>query len=308
MKMWLFRTLAIVAALLWVTASGISLAQTPPAPSTPPSSAAPTAPASNQPRAPGPMPFTRDEFLVANIVHTVWHEFGHALISLFNIPVLGREEDAVDDLATLLILRAPDRAAGVRMLEAVGWGWYLSFAGARGERPAYWAEHSLDLQRLYAIACLVYGSDPARNVTVADRVRLPPERRESCVEDYQQRLDSWQRVMARFLVTPPRASRRSAVHGAQGPRNRARVSVLWREPRAEFRELAAVLRRSGMIEAMARDIGQRVRLPRSIRLRIEHCDEPNAFWDADQHAVITCYEFLAFTDRLYREHQSRQVP
>src|SRR3954471_20788487 len=34
------------------------------------------------------------------------HEFGHALINAYDLPVLGREEDAADDLAVLLLIPA----------------------------------------------------------------------------------------------------------------------------------------------------------------------------------------------------------
>ena len=38
------------------------------------------------------------------LMHTLLHELGHALIDMHQIPVLGREEDAVDGLATLLLI------------------------------------------------------------------------------------------------------------------------------------------------------------------------------------------------------------
>ena len=44
------------------------------------------------------------EFVAGNALFTLGHELGHAVISEFNLPVLGREEDAADSFATLALL------------------------------------------------------------------------------------------------------------------------------------------------------------------------------------------------------------
>ncbi len=45
------------------------------------------------PKAPTPQGFTRDEVIVGGFVDALFHEFGHALFDILNIPVFGREED-----------------------------------------------------------------------------------------------------------------------------------------------------------------------------------------------------------------------
>src|SRR3954454_13912300 len=40
-------------------------------------------------------------FVIGNTLFTLTHELGHAVISEFRLPVLGREEDAADAFATL---------------------------------------------------------------------------------------------------------------------------------------------------------------------------------------------------------------
>ena len=51
----------------------------------------------------------------------LFHEIGHALINLWHIPVLGREEDAVDAFSTIFMTQVrpgrPDRALGRRLLQ-----------------------------------------------------------------------------------------------------------------------------------------------------------------------------------------------
>lgn len=49
-----------------------------------------------------------DQFALNNAIATVFHEAGHMLISEFSLPVLGREEDAADSLAVMLLLEGED--------------------------------------------------------------------------------------------------------------------------------------------------------------------------------------------------------
>src|SRR3954453_16695765 len=44
------------------------------------------------------------EFIIGNTLFTLTHELGHAVISEFQLPVIGREEDAADAFATLALL------------------------------------------------------------------------------------------------------------------------------------------------------------------------------------------------------------
>src|SRR3954469_1446355 len=44
------------------------------------------------------------EFIIGNTLFTLTHELGHAVISEFQLPVIGREEDAADALPTLALL------------------------------------------------------------------------------------------------------------------------------------------------------------------------------------------------------------
>jgi len=44
------------------------------------------------------------EFVAGNMLFVGFHEMGHALVNQLHLPVLGREEDAVDAFATLAML------------------------------------------------------------------------------------------------------------------------------------------------------------------------------------------------------------
>jgi hypothetical protein len=79
------------------------------------------------------------EFVVGNALFTLGHELGHAVVSEFNLPVLGREEDAVDAFATFALLHVgTDFTHGVLVDSAHG----LMLIGERDARmgvaPAFY--------------------------------------------------------------------------------------------------------------------------------------------------------------------------
>lgn len=118
------------------------------------------------------------------------HELGHALVDVLDLPVTGREEDAVDDLAGLILVRGEaEDAAFAAMLQ------FAAFSEDVEELP-FWDEHSLDEQRFYSVACLLYGSNPeAYEFLVADDM-LPEERAERCGEEYERKDRAWSALLA----------------------------------------------------------------------------------------------------------------
>lgn len=116
------------------------------------------------------------------------HEFAHALIADFNLPVLGKEEDAADSIATFVLLNVPEGVAFASDAAA----FWIAFSG-RQEPPQladYADVHSLDLQRADSVLCWVAGSGEAAYEEVAELELLPPERLESCPSEYAQLVDS----------------------------------------------------------------------------------------------------------------------
>ncbi len=55
------------------------------------------------------------EFVVGNVLFVATHEMGHAVISEMELPVLGRQEDAADDLAILTGLRVVANDFSIRV-------------------------------------------------------------------------------------------------------------------------------------------------------------------------------------------------
>jgi hypothetical protein len=125
------------------------------------------------------------------------HEFAHALIENFELPVLGKEEDAADSISTALLLEVPggdEYAADAA----------LFWAGLSGEQEShsvaeYADSHSLDIQRAYNILCWVAGSSEASYEEVAELEVLPASRLETCPDEYEQLVTSVERELEPHL-------------------------------------------------------------------------------------------------------------
>jgi len=124
------------------------------------------------------------------LIHTIFHEIGHALVEMFAFPILGKEEDAVDSLATVLLIEFFEggdemaiSAADLFDLESTD---YDEFS-----EQDFWDEHSLDAQRFYNTLCMVYGSDPVTHAGLVEQVEFTEERAELCVFEYEQISESW---------------------------------------------------------------------------------------------------------------------
>lgn len=118
------------------------------------------------------------------------HEWGHALIDLYDLPVLGKEEDAADALAAVFMTQFVKGGAEFSF-DAAKFFDALS-ARQRNLAPSdYWDEHSLDKQRAYAIVCWVAGASEEDYKTIQQFGILGEDRLRSCPAEYQQRVKSW---------------------------------------------------------------------------------------------------------------------
>lgn len=121
------------------------------------------------------------------------HEFTHALIHIYDLPVLGKEEDAADTLATLLLLKSPK---GDKLALGAAEFW-ADFSG-RQNPPAiadYADAHSLDLQRAYSIICDIAGSNQQRYDEINRAGLLPDGDIKQCPAQYQQDVKSFTQVL-----------------------------------------------------------------------------------------------------------------
>ena len=138
--------------------------------------------------------------VVGALMFVLLHETGHAAIGEFNIPAVGREEDAADQFAALAFVADPD---GQRLISGPLW-WFSLHAQRRSSQNTSWLgydmtdkrylyadEHGVDEQRYYNLMCLLYGTNPSVHQAMVEGGMLTPERAQRCPSEYQQIRRSW---------------------------------------------------------------------------------------------------------------------
>ena len=227
-------------------------------------------------------------FVTGNVVFTLFHEAGHALIHMLELPTLGREEDAADNLATLLMIgdpvsgRGKERGGNEELLFAAADGWAMLHerTKASGERQPFWDSHSLDQQRYHNVLCLIYGSNPETFVEVIDAEELPDERRAQCPEEYTKTADSWAQVLS------PHQKRFG--DGAKG-----KLKVLYDVPKTGPGTKARnMLKAMNLDKLLSRTIADEIALPSNLTLRFASCSDADAFYDPEKHEIVMCYELV----------------
>lgn len=137
-----------------------------------------------------------DYLVSGTLVFALMHELGHALIDVLALPIVGREEDAVDQLATILLLN--QGATGDSLaFGAVGW-FALNARTSPLDELAFADDHGLNQQRVYNIVCWIYGRDPERFPQVVEEGWLPEPRRQGCREEYLRLVRNWGRLLQPF--------------------------------------------------------------------------------------------------------------
>ena len=226
------------------------------------------------------------DYFVGNLLFVFYHELGHGLIHKLELPVLGREEDAADQLATLMLMDSGTDSVGGEPVLTAALGWFQSWQKRDGETEEadYWDEHSLDLQRYANIICLVYGSDPENYKDLIEDWDLPADRAESCPIDFESAAASWDGAMADVWVP----------EDAPPPENNGSFT-LTRMPAksAGTKAIAEYIADLQIFEAVVDDLNGSLVLPSPIKVVARDCDEENAFYDSETSEITMCYELLA---------------
>lgn len=215
-------------------------------------------------------------FFVGNIAWLVYHEFGHAMVSEFVIPVLGKEEDAVDSFATINMITDEDDPALETMIVDVIDAWF----GAGLYANLSYGEHSIDEQRGYAVVCLLVGFDLEGYQAVADDAEMPAERQSACKWEYEKASTNWGTVLGENMLE-------------EGEAPTGEVNVTYGDP-GEFAESAALLESSALLETIANQMENTFRLTGPITVSVEQCGQANAFYVPNDRTVKVCYELANF--------------
>ena len=138
-----------------------------------------------------------DNAVRAATAATFFHELGHGLVDAWKIPTTGREEDAVDQLSTLVLIEATEDGEQMALEGALTFKLFADLT--KNEEKILWDEHSLDEQRFFDTICLVYGHDEEKYAYLVEKGTLPDERAALCTEDYDKISRSWHQLLAPYL-------------------------------------------------------------------------------------------------------------
>ena len=157
------------------------------------------------------------EVIVGSVVFSLLHEIGHAFIDMLDLPVLGREEDAADQIAAYILLQL-DKPLPRKLVGGAAWMWDYEARRAKPDRGDFADVHSLSVQRFFNLLCLAYGSDPGTFAFLVEKRYLPSERAESCGFEYKRVAFAAQKLLMgrvdREMLEAVRQQRKTAPEGA----------------------------------------------------------------------------------------------
>jgi hypothetical protein len=160
----------------------------------------------NAVKEPKPPGITRRTALTGPICDVFFHEVGHALFDLLQIPLFGREEDAADAVSAYVMLQfGKDEARELIAGAAYSYAAEMKLTSAKELRTVevkyklekFADEHSTPAQRVFTLMCVAYGADPKTFAPFVENGWLPSARAEYCDLDYQQVAFAF-----RTLITP----------------------------------------------------------------------------------------------------------
>lgn len=204
-----------------------------------------------------------ERFVESNVLETLFHEMGHALIDKMNLPVFGPEEFAADFFAAILLDRLHDQDTTRQLVSDVLASY--RYDATQGRHVA-WDEHGSAMQRYYNLACLYFGADPNQRKGALTSFNLPDERAETCPAEYEQANFSWGGVLDELADGAPGNS----------------ITLDW------ILDKDSHLTRYVTEEIAA--LNKILVLPDPIVVSVIPCGEVNAFYSPGDDEIIICTE------------------
>ena len=139
--------------------------------------------------------------MIGPTVDVFLHEAGHAILQQLDIPLLAREEDAADYIATYLILEFCDEDARRLILGAsfISGNEAMEEQGKAPQLAALADVHSLPAVRYFNRWCMAYGKDPVLFADAIDLGMLTPARAKHCSYEYAYISDAMKRLIEPFV-------------------------------------------------------------------------------------------------------------
>jgi hypothetical protein len=141
---------------------------------------------------------TPEDAVVGSFVEVVLHELSHAVFDMLALPVLGREEDAADQLAAFIMLQFGKNVAR-RTLAGVAHLHGFEAATHMPSKDDFADTHGTPAQRFYNTLCMAYGGDPQTFGDYVDKGILPRHRANRCVSEYRQVARAFNKLLLPYV-------------------------------------------------------------------------------------------------------------
>ncbi|WP_210483464.1 DUF4344 domain-containing metallopeptidase [Microvirga antarctica] len=128
---------------------------------------------------------TPGNYVIGPFLEVVLHELAHAIFDLKKVPILGREEDAADQLAAYALLQMGEQEAR-RTIASIAAMYAVEAKDAPPQLKDFADEHGLPAQRFFNLLCISYGKDPKTFSDLVAKGYLPKDRAEQCAGEYKQ--------------------------------------------------------------------------------------------------------------------------
>jgi Putative metallopeptidase len=135
----------------------------------------------------------RELVLTGTVIQVIFHEAAKAVFDILQVPIWGREEDAADRLAGLLMTGF---STDVTRKTIFGTALFFAKSGRAWNGSQFADRNSPEAQRYYNYLCMAYGSDPKTfdDLTKAqngEEAALPDDRAARCTGEYLQVLKAF---------------------------------------------------------------------------------------------------------------------
>jgi hypothetical protein len=250
--------------------------------------------------------FQQEFYVQSNLEFTLLHELAHAVIELNDIPVLGGQEQAADQIALMLLIMADDSNKKdinpdvLNKLLAISGEWMLEWQEEkRHSQPVYWDTHPLAIQRFYEVTCLVYGSDPDKLESLRKESMLPVERAWDCDIEFEKTREALAWLVTKVSDFEFNKSWNLVKVRHSKEQFPGRIKVVWIEPSSqEQKRIYALLKSFNHLADVLERINNLLNLKTDITVYMEpFCRAPDAWWDGTKNNLTVCYDLIKQFER-----------
>lgn len=132
----------------------------------------------------GPARLSQQEIITGGVVNLVLAKVAYAVIDMLQIPIWGRQDDAADFLAALVMLEFSPQPE-VIWAALAGTSWFLAQRSFLGVGSFSDAIRPGDAQRFYNYACMAYGAYKKPFAFLVENGDLPSNRAKYCAQEYR---------------------------------------------------------------------------------------------------------------------------